>query len=74
MFDYFIDEGEVEHLILDGELNYVKKVYDTYMKVGENLKLLDDKDKNFYAKWFNELTKDIEEKESKEIGDISNNI
>ena len=74
MFDYFIDEGEVEHLILDGELNYVKKVYDTYMKVCENLKLLDDKDKNFYAKWFNELTKDIEEKESKEIGDISNNI
>ena len=44
------------------------------MKVGKNLKLLDDKDKNFYAKWFNELTKDIEEKESKEIGDISNNI
>ena len=74
MFDYFIDEGEVENLIRDGEFNYVKKVYESYMKVGKNLKLLDDNDKSFYGKWFKELTKDIEKKESKETIDISNNI
>lgn len=74
MFDYFIDEGEVENLIRDGEFNYVKKVYESYMKIGKNLKLLDDNDKSFYGKWFKELTKDIEEKESKETLDISNNI
>lgn len=74
MFDYFIDEGEVENLIRYGEFNYVKKVYESYMKIGKNLKLLDDNDKSFYGKWFKELTKDIEEKESKETLDISNNI
>ncbi len=26
MFDYFIDEGEVENLIRDGEFNYVKSI------------------------------------------------
>ena len=74
MFDYFIDEGEVENLIRDGEFNYVKKVYESYMKVGKNLKLLDDNDNSFYGKWFKELTKDIEEKEYKETIEISNNI
>ena len=74
MFDYFIDEGEIENLIRDGEFNYVKKVYESYMKVGKNLKLLDDNDNSFYGKWFKELTKDIEEKEYKETIEISNNI
>ena len=74
MFDYFIDEGEVENLIRDGEFNYVKNVYESYMKVGKNLKLLDDNDKSFYGKWFKALTNDIEKKESKETIDIINNI
>lgn len=44
------------------------------MKVGKNLKLLEDSDKSFYGNWFKELTKDIEENNSKETIDISNNI
>ena len=44
------------------------------MKVGKNLKLLDDNDNSFYGKWFKELTKDIEKKEYKETIEISNNI
>lgn len=52
MFDYFVDESGVEDRIRDNEYNFVKKEYENYIRIGMKLKLLEDKNKNFYAKWF----------------------
>jgi len=48
MFDYFIDEEELED-------ENVKERYDRYIKVGENLKLLDEHSKQQYEKWYREI-------------------
>ena len=53
MFDYFIDEEDIEGLIQDGELNYVEKVYKSYIEIGKKLNVLDDND--FYKNWFKEI-------------------
>ncbi|MBQ2917093.1 MAG: hypothetical protein IJE59_02825 [Clostridia bacterium] len=54
MFDYFIDEEELED-------ENVKERYDRYIKVGENLKLLDEHSKQQYEKWYREtIQKDNE--------------
>lgn len=71
MFDYFIDEGDIEGLIHDGEFEYAKKVYDTYIKTGENLKLLNEHDKQQYAEWFNEI---VNENMKKDDIEVSNDI
>ena len=53
MFDYFIDEEDIDGLIQDGELNYVEKVYKSYIEIGKKLNVLDDND--FYKNWFKEI-------------------
>lgn len=67
MFDYFVDEGNVEELIRDNEYNYVKKEYETYIRIGKKLKLLDNKDKNFYEKWFKEVVSENLDKDDIEV-------
>ena len=64
MVDYFIDEEDIEGLIKDGDFNYVKSKYESYMKIGENLKLLDETNKKYYENWFQEI---IREKDTIEI-------
>lgn len=71
MFDYFIDEEDIEGLIKDGDFDYVKSKYEGYMKTGEKLKLIDDLNKKHYEKWFQEVTQKNKEKDTTEI---SNNI
>lgn len=48
MFDYFTDEEELED-------ENIKERYDRYIKVGENLKLLDEHSKQQYGKWYQEV-------------------
>ena len=48
MFDYFTDEEELED-------ENIKERYDRYIKVGENLKLLDEHSKQQYKKWYQEI-------------------
>lgn len=48
MFDYFTDEEELED-------ENIKERYDKYIKVGENLKLLDEHSKQQYGKWYQEV-------------------
>lgn len=67
MFDYFVDEGNVEELIRDNEYYHVKKEYETYIRIGMKLKLLEDKDKNFYANWFKEVVKESTDKDNTKI-------
>jgi len=50
MFDYFTDEEELED-------DNIKQKYERYIKVGENLKLLDEHSKQQYEKWYQEVTK-----------------
>lgn len=67
MLDYFIDEGDIESLIHDGEFEYTKKVYNNYMKTGESLKLLDENDKQQYEKLFNEIVNENIKKDDIEV-------
>lgn len=69
MFDYFIDEEDIEGLIEDNEFEYVKKKYESYMKTGENLNLLNEENKKRYTEWFKEIIE-----ENKENIEISNDI
>lgn len=71
MFDYFIDEEDIEGLIKDGDFDYVKSKYEGYMKTGKKLKLIDESNKKCYEKWFQEVTQKNKEKA---ITEISNNI
>lgn len=64
MFDFFIDEEDIEGLIEEGDFDYVKRKYESYMKIGEKLKLIDEINKKHYEKWFQEIT---EEKDSIEM-------
>lgn len=67
MFDYFIDEEDIEGLIIDGDFDYVKNKYESYLKTGENLKLLDEETKKYYMKWFKEAEKENIKKNDIEI-------
>ena len=67
MFDYFIDEEDIEGLINDGDSRYVKNTYESYIKIGENLKLLDDETKKHYTNWFQEIVKDKLKEDNVEI-------
>lgn len=71
MFDYFMDEEDIEGLIKDGDLEYVRKNYESHIRTGENLKLLDEEKKKQYTDWFQEITK---ENINKEDNEISNDI
>ena len=64
MFDYFIDEEDIEGLIKDGDFDYVKSKYESYMRTGEKLKLIDELNRQHYENWFQEIT---QEKDSIEI-------
>lgn len=67
MFDYFIDEEDIEGLIIDGDFDYVKNKYESYLKTGENLKLLDEETKKYYMKWFKEVEQENIKKNDIEI-------
>lgn len=71
MFDYFIDEEDIEGLIEENEFRYIKSKYDSYMKIGEKLGLIDDLNKKQYENWFQEVVKENNEKSDIEI---DNNI
>lgn len=71
MFDYFTDEEDIEGLIKDNDFEYVKKTYESYMKTGESLNLLDEEKKKQYTDWFQEIS---QENKEKDIGEISNDI
>ena len=50
---------------------YVKKKYESYMKTGEKLHLLNEENKKHYAEWFQEV---IKENESKDTIEINNDM
>lgn len=71
MFDYFTDEEDIEDL-MEKDSEYVKKKYESYMKTGEKLHLLNEENKKYYyAEWFQEV---IKENESKDTIEINNDM
>lgn len=67
MFDYFTDEEDIEGLLEEGSFEYVKNKYESYMKIGKELKLLDEEKGKQYAEWFKEVAQENKEKCSIEI-------
>lgn len=63
MFDYYIYEEDIDNLIQDYGFEYVKKTYESYMKIGESLKLLDEGIKKSYKDWFQQLMQENKEKD-----------
>ncbi len=70
MFDYFADEEDIEELMKE-DSEYVKKKYESYMKIGEKLHLLDEENKKHYMNWFQEI---IQENKEKDTIDVSIDI
>lgn len=66
MFDYFTDEEDIEEL-MEEDYEYVKKKFDSYIKTGENLNLLDEESKKYYTNWFEETVKENMEKNALEM-------
>lgn len=56
MFDYFMDEEDIEGLIKDNEFEYVKKKYEAYIKTGKDLNILDESNMKQYTNWLEEIT------------------
>ncbi len=71
MFDYFIDEEDIEGLIQDNDFDYIKRTYESYIKTGESLKILDEETKEIYSNWFQEI---IQENIKKNDIEINNDI
>ena len=67
MFDYFIAEEDFEGLISDNDFDYVKRKYESYIKTGEDLKLLDKESKRHYEDWFQGIIKENKVKDTIEI-------
>ena len=70
MFDYFTDEEDIEELMKE-DSEYVKKKYESYMKIGEKLYLLNEENKKHYEYWFQDI---IEKYESKDNIEMNNDI
>lgn len=70
MFDYFMDEEDIEELMKE-DSNYVRESFEKYIKVGENLHLLDEVSKKCYYDRFKEIT---EEKELTDSIEFNNDI
>ena len=70
MFDYFTDEEDIEELMKE-DPEYVKKKYESYMKTGEKLQLLNEENKKHYTEWFQEI---IKENESKDTIEMNNDM
>lgn len=68
MFDYFTDEEDIEELMIE-DSEYVKKKYESYMKIGEKLHLLNEENKKHYTYWFQEIMQEYETKNTIEIND-----
>lgn len=66
MFDYFTDEEDIENLMKE-DSEYVRKCFESYMKIGESLHLLDKVTKQHYNNWFQEVKNENELKDSVEI-------
>lgn len=71
MFDYFTDEEDFENLINDNDFEYVKRKYESYIKAGEALKLLNEESKKHYTDWFQQI---IKENKVKDVIEIDNAI
>ena len=56
MFDYFLDEEDIEGLLYGGEYNYVKERFDSYIDTGKKLELIDDVNIKQYDLWINDVT------------------
>jgi len=57
MFDYFITEDDIEELLKENEFEYIKRKYESYMKIGNKLNLLNESNIEQYINWFDELKK-----------------
>lgn len=66
MFDYFTDEEDIEDL-MEEDSEYVKKKYESYMKIGKKLHLLDEENKKHYTEWFQEIMNENESKDTIEV-------
>lgn len=64
MFDYFVDESDIEGLIEEGSFDYVEKVFNTYLKLGRKY----FKDREDYFKYNEKLLEDYREY-AKEVED-----
>lgn len=67
MFDYFTDEEDIEGFIEEGGFEYIKDKYNSYMEIGEKLKLLDGEKRKQYVEWFQEVIQENKEKGTIEI-------
>lgn len=63
MFDYFTDEEDIESLMKE-DSKYVKRKYESYIKIGENLKLLDEEKRKHYTDWFQEIVQENKAKDN----------
>lgn len=54
MFDYFMDEEDIDGLIEENEFEYVKRKYESYVKIGLELKVLNENNLKVYNNWFKE--------------------
>lgn len=66
MFDYFIDEEDIEGLMKE-DSEYVRKKYESYMQIGEKLNLLNQENKKYYTDWFQEIVQEYEIKANIEM-------
>lgn len=67
MFDYFVDEEDIEGLIQEGSYQYVKTTYENYINAGKELNLLNESNIKQYTDWFDEIKQ--EEKNEPDIVD-----
>ena len=66
MLDYFMDE-DIDSLMEDKKFEYVKNKFETYMKFGKQLKLLDEEKEKNYTNDFKEIVSKYPKKDSIEI-------
>lgn len=74
MIDYFMDEEDIEGLIKENNFDYVRKVYESYIKTGKSLNLLDEEKLKQYENWFEEIKPKDNSKQTIEEIEIDNEI
>lgn len=74
MVDYFMVEKDIDGLIEENNFDYVKKVYESYIKSGKSLNLLDEEKLKQYENWFEEIKPKNSPKQTVEEIEIDNDI
>lgn len=74
MVDYFMVEEDIDGLIEENNFDYVKKVYESYIKTGKSLNLLDEEKLKQYENWFEEIKPKNSPKQTIEEIEIDNDI